>query len=167
MTLLHVLQYPDERLRTIAQPVTQFDSQLQTIIDDMFETMYEQHGVGLAATQVNIHQRLIAIDVSDARNEPLCVINPEIIHRQGIQFESEGCLSFPGVFDKVERAAKITLKAQDKQGQFFELTTDGLLSICIQHEMDHLEGVLFIDHLSNLKKERARKKLEKMRRREF
>lgn len=167
MTLLHVLQYPDERLRTKAKTIEKVDSQLQTIIDDMFETMYEQVGVGLAATQVNIHQRLIVIDLSEAKNEPLCIINPEIIRREGTQFEFEGCLSFPGVFDKVERAAKIRLKAWDRNGKTFELDAEGLLAICIQHEMDHLEGVLFVDHLSRLKQERARKKLDKMRRREF
>lgn len=167
MALLNVLQYPDERLRTKAKAVTEFDSKIHTIIDNMFETMYEQHGVGLAATQVDIHQRIIVMDVSDDRTQPLCVINPEIITREGIQHESEGCLSFPGVFDKVERAAKIRVKALDRDGKPFELDAEEILSICIQHEMDHLEGILFIDHLSRMKQERARKKLEKMRRREF
>jgi peptide deformylase len=167
MTLLHVLQYPDPLLRNKAKPVTTVDTTIQKIVDDMFETMYEQNGVGLAAIQVDIPQRIIVIDVSENQTEPLCVINPEIIHRDGIQFESEGCLSFPGVFDKVERSAKIRLKALDRNGQPFEMDAEDILSICIQHEMDHLDGILFVDHLSRLKQERAKKKLDKMRRREF
>lgn len=167
MALLAVLQYPDERLRTKAKPVAEITPEIRTQIDNMFETMYEQHGVGLAATQVNFHQRIIVIDVSEKQNQPLCVINPEIIYREGTQYEAEGCLSFPGVFDKVKRAKKIRLKALDKEGKPYELDAEDLLATCIQHEMDHLEGVLFIDHLSNLKKDRARKKLEKMRRKEF
>lgn len=167
MALLGVLQYPDERLRKKAVLVTEFDEQIRKTISDMYETMYEQSGVGLAATQVDVHKRIIVMDVSDNHKEPLCVINPEITQREGIQFESEGCLSFPGVFDKVERAAKIRVKAQDQEGNFFEMDAEGILAICIQHEMDHLEGVLFIDHLSRLKQERARKKLDKMRRREY
>lgn len=167
MALLSVLQYPDERLRTKAQPVSSFTNEIQTIVNDMFETMYEQVGVGLAATQVNIHQRIIVIDVSENQKNPLCVINPEIIYREGIQYEMEGCLSFPGVFDKVERSAKIRLKAFNSMGEIYELEAEGILSICIQHEMDHLEGILFVDHLSRLKQERARKKLAKNRRREF
>lgn len=167
MALLPVLQYPDERLRTKAKPVAQADSVVQKIIDDMFETMYEQEGVGLAATQVNIHQRIIVMDVSEGRKGPLCLINPEIIHSEGVQYEFEGCLSFPGVFDKVERAAKIRFKALDRDGNPYEMDAEEILAICVQHEMDHLEGILFVDHLSRLKKDRARKKLEKMRRREF
>lgn len=167
MSLLSVLQFPDERLRTKAEPVMVFNDEIQTVVADMFETMYEQVGVGLAATQVNFHQRIIVIDVSERQNDPLCVINPEIIFREGIQFGAEGCLSFPGVFDKVERSAKIRLRAYDKTGKVYELDAEGILSICIQHEMDHLEGILFIDHLSRLKQERARKKLAKNRRREY
>lgn len=167
MTLLHVLQFPDPLLRNKAQPVAVVDDQIRKMVDDMFETMYEQSGVGLAAIQVNIPQRIIVMDISEERNQPLCVINPEIVAREGVQYESEGCLSFPGVFDKVERSAKIRLKALDREGQSYEMDAEGLLAVCIQHEMDHLDGILFIDHLSALKKERARKKLEKMRRREF
>lgn len=167
MTLLNVLQFPDVRLRHKAQAVANVDGAIRQIVDDMFETMYEQRGVGLAATQVNIFSRIIVIDVSDDRSQPLCIINPEIIHREGVQYEAEGCLSFPGVFDKVERAAKIRLKALDKEGKTYELDAEDILSICIQHEMDHLEGILFIDHLSRIKQERARKKLEKIRRREY
>lgn len=167
MALLSVLQYPDERLRTKAQKVTTFDAALQTSVENMFETMYEYGGVGLAATQVDIHQRLIVMDISENKSKPLCVINPEIVYREGIQYEHEGCLSFPGVYDKVERAGKIRVKAQDQYGKPYELEADDLLSVCFQHEMDHLEGILFIDHLSKLKKERARKKLEKLRRQTF
>ena len=159
MTLLHVLQYPDPLLRNKAKPVTTVDATIQKTVDDMFETMYEQNGVGLAAIQVNIPQRIIVIDVSENQTEPLCVINPEIIHRDGIQFESEGCLSFPGVFDKVERSAKIRLKALDRNGQPFEMDAEDILSICIQHEMDHLDGILFVDHLSNIKTRKSQKEI--------
>lgn len=167
MTLLSVLQYPDPLLRNKAQPVTIVDDSVRKTVDDMFETMYEQGGVGLAAIQVNIKQRIIVIDVSDNRSNPICVINPEIIHREGIQFEFEGCISFPGVFDKVERASKVRFKALDRDGKSYEHDADGILAICIQHEMDHLEGILFIDHLSRLKQDRARKKLQKIKRREY
>jgi len=167
MALLGVLQYPDPKLRTKALPVTEVNEKLRCIIDDMFETMYEQNGCGLAATQVNIHQRIIAIDVSDNKSQPLCVINPEILSSEGIQYESEGCLSLPGLYDKVQRAAKIRIRALDKNGKQYEINTDGLLATCIQHEIDHLNGILFIDHLSNLKKERAHKKLIKLRRQTF
>jgi peptide deformylase len=167
MALLPVLQFPDERLRTKAQIVPVVDDEVRTIVANMFETMYEQNGVGLAATQVNIHQRIIVIDITEDKTQPLCVINPEIISREGIQFEFEGCLSFPGVFDKVERAAKIRLKALDREGKEFEMDAEGILAVCIQHEMDHLQGILFVDHLSRLKQERARKKLKKIRQREF
>lgn len=167
MALLPVLQYPDERLRTIAQPVIDFNSGIQKIVDDMFETMYEEQGLGLASTQVNIHQRIIVLDVSDNRTQPLCIINPEIISREGIQYEFEGCLSFPSVFDKVERSAKVRLKAFNKEGQAYEMDAEGILAVCIQHEMDHLDGVLFVDHLSRLKQDRAKKKLHKIRQREY
>lgn len=164
MALLSVLQFPDPLLRKKAHPVAEVDSSVRKIVDDMFETMYEQNGVGLASTQVNVQQRIIVIDVSEEHNKPLCVINPEIIHREGTQFEFEGCLSFPGVFDKVERSANIRMRALDVHGKTYELDAEGLLSICIQHEIDHLNGVLFMDHLSRLKQERVRKKLEKNRR---
>lgn len=167
MALLHVLQYPDPLLRNKAFPVQDVNASTQKIVEDMFETMYEQRGVGLAAIQVNILQRIIVMDMSEEQNQPICLINPEIVRSEGVQYEFEGCLSFPGVFDKVERAQKIHVKALNKDGALFELDADGILSICIQHEMDHLEGILFVDHLSRLKQERARKKLEKMRRREY
>ena len=165
MALLGVLQYPDPLLRKKAQPVSEVDDNIRKIVDDMFETMYEQSGVGLASTQVNIPQRIIVMDVSEGQKQPLCVINPEIISREGIQFEYEGCLSFPSVFDKVERSAKIRMRALDQFGKSYEMDAEGLLAICIQHEIDHLDGILFVDHLSRLKQERVRKKLEKNRRR--
>lgn len=167
MALLSVLQYPDQLLRNKAQPVKVVDDAIRLMVDDMIETLYEQGGVGLAAIQVNIQQRIIVIDVSEARESPLCLINPEISYREGIQYESEGCLSFPGVFDKVKRDAKIHLKALDRNGSPYELDAEGLLSVCIQHEIDHLDGILFIDHLSRLKQERARTKLKKLRRKEY
>ncbi len=163
MALLKVLEHPDKRLRNKAVPVTNFGAELQAILNDMFETLYKEDGVGLAATQVNIHQRIIVIDVSDDRKSPFCVINPEIIAREGKQYEYEGCISFPGVYDKVERAGKIRLRAQDQQGQFFELDADALLATCLQHEMDHLDGILFVDHLSRLRRDRLLRKLEKSR----
>lgn len=167
MALLSVLQFPDPKLRTKASPVKEFGADLHRMIDDMFETMYEQNGVGLAATQVDIHQQIITIDVSESRKEPFCVINPEIIHSEGIHYEFEGCVSFPGVYEKVERAAKLRLRALDKKGNSFEIDAEELLAVCIQHEMDHLNGILFIDHLSRLKQERMRKKLDKLRRQTF
>lgn len=167
MALLSVLQFPDPLLRKKAHPVAVVDDKVRKIVDEMFETMYEQNGAGLAATQVNIQQRIVVIDVSDDRKDPLCVINPEIIYSEGIQYEFEGCLSFPGVFDKVERAAKIRMRALDREGKSYELDAEGLLAICIQHEMDHLNGVLFMDHLSRLKQERMRKRLDKNRHRTF
>jgi peptide deformylase len=167
MALLSVLQFPDKKLRNKALPVTLFDTRLQTTIDDMFETMYEQSGVGLAAIQVDVPLRIIVMDISDDKSAPLYLINPEIIFREGVQEEMEGCLSFPGVYDKVDRALNIRVRSQDNRGEFSELAATDLLSICIQHEMDHLEGILFIDHLSRLKQERLRKKLIKIRSRTF
>lgn len=167
MALLSVLQFPDKKLRNKALPVEKFDASLLQIVDDMFETMYEQSGVGMAAIQVDIKLRIIVIDVTEEKNSPLCVINPEILTREGMQYEFEGCLSFPGVFDKVERAEKIRLRAQDQHGKTYEMDADGLLSVCIEHEMDHLDGILFIDHLSRLKQERLRKKLDKNRSRTY
>lgn len=167
MALLSVLQYPDPRLRNPAKPLTEFTPEIHKIVEDMFETMYEQNGVGLAATQVNIPHRIVVIDVSDTRDKPLCVINPEIVHREGIQYETEGCLSVPSIYDHVERAAKVRFRAQDREGNYYELDADGLFAACIQHEIDHLNGVLFIDHLSRLKQERARKKISKLRRQTY
>ncbi|EKE83382.1 peptide deformylase [Idiomarina xiamenensis] len=164
MAKLAVLKYPDERLRTVAEPIAQVDEALRTTIDDMFETMYESQGVGLAATQVDVHKRLFVADCSEDQNEPLVFINPEITESEGDFTNEEGCLSFPGVYAKVERASKVTVSALDKHGERFSKTAEGLLAICIQHEIDHLNGKLFVDYLSPLKRERIRKKLEKEQR---
>jgi peptide deformylase len=163
MALLQILEYPDPRLRTKAQPLTEFNEALSTFIDDMFETMYAAPGIGLAATQVDFHKRLIVIDVSKERTEPLVFINPEILAREGVGIMEEGCLSVPGIFDEVERAAKVRVRAQDRTGAVFERDLDDVLAVCLQHEMDHLEGKLFVDYLSDLKRERIRKRLEKER----
>ncbi len=161
MAVLQVLHYPDERLRTVAQPVEAVTAEITQLADDMLQTMYAENGIGLAATQVNIHQRVVVIDLSEDRNQPLVFINPEITARSGDTSYEEGCLSVPQNYAKVERAAEVTVKAQDKNGNWFELTADGLLAICLQHELDHLVGKLFIDYLSPLKRDRIRKKLEK------
>ncbi|WP_166838231.1 peptide deformylase [Rheinheimera pleomorphica] len=161
MAVLHVLHYPDDRLRTVAKPVDSVNAEIQQLVADMLETMYAENGIGLAATQVNVHQRVVVIDVSEDRNEPMVFINPEIIARSGDTSYEEGCLSVPQSYAKVERAADITVKALDKNGNPFELKADGLLAICLQHELDHLVGKLFIDYLSPLKRDRIRKKLEK------
>ncbi|MEX1221245.1 MAG: peptide deformylase [Idiomarina sp.] len=161
MSLLTILTYPDERLRTLAEPVAEVDDALRATIDDMFETMYECQGVGLAATQVDVHKRLFVADCSEDQNEPLVFVNPEIVERDGEFTNEEGCLSFPGVYAKVDRAGTVTVKALDKNGQEFTKTAEGLLAICIQHEIDHLNGKLFVDYLSKLKRDRIRKKLEK------
>lgn len=163
MALRTILEFPDPRLRTRAQPVTRFDAVLHRLADDMLETMYAAPGIGLAATQVNVHQRLIVIDVSEGHDQPLVLINPEILSREGQATTEEGCLSVPGIFDEVQRAARIRFRAHDRMGQLYERDCDGLLAVCIQHEMDHLDGKLFVDYLSGLKRERIRKKLEKER----
>jgi peptide deformylase len=164
MALRSILEYPDPRLRTRAQPVTQFDAALGTLIDDMLETMYAAPGIGLAATQVDVHQRVIVIDISDERDAPLVLINPQIIEREGEAKTEEGCLSVPGIFDEVKRATRIRLRSHDRTGQVAETDYEDMLAVCVQHEMDHLEGKLFVDYLSDLKRERIRKKLEKERR---
>ncbi|MBZ9613302.1 peptide deformylase [Rheinheimera maricola] len=161
MTVLHVLHYPDDRLRTVAKPVTTVNAEIQQLVVNMLDTMYAEEGIGLAATQVNVHLRVVVIDVSEDRNEPMVFINPEIIARGGDTSYEEGCLSVPQSYGKVERAAEVTVKALDKNGNTFELKADGLLAICLQHELDHLVGKLFIDYLSPLKRDRIRKKLEK------
>ena len=162
MTKLNILHFPDKRLRTKAIEITTVDDNLRLFIDDMYETMYEAPGIGLAATQVNYHKRLMVIDVSEDKDEPLCFINPVITHKEGIEVMQEGCLSVPGFYEDVERAEFITVKALNDQGEPFELTTDDLLAVCIQHEIDHLDGKLFVDYLSPLKRNRIRKKLERM-----
>jgi peptide deformylase len=163
MALRTILEFPDPRLRTRARPVTAFDTALGTLIDDMLETMYAAPGIGLAATQVDVHQRVIVIDISKEHNEPLVLVNPEILTREGEASTEEGCLSVPGIFDEVKRAAKIRLRAQDRSGTSLEGDFDDILAVCIQHEMDHLDGKLFVDYLSDLKRERIRKKLDKER----
>ena len=165
MALLNILHFPDERLRTKASPVTQVDDQLRELIDNMFETMYEAPGIGLAATQVNIHQRLMVVDVSDEKNQPMVFINPELIDHSGMEEMDEGCLSVPGVYEPVQRAEWIKVRALDRNGDEFEVEANDLLAVCIQHEMDHLEGKLFVDYLSEMKRTRIRKKLEKLSRR--
>ena len=164
MPLLKILEFPDPRLRTVAKKVTVFDNDLKIQVANMFETMYHAPGVGLAATQVNYHQRLIVIDVSSDKNDPIVLINPEIIARSGEQLLEEGCLSVPEIYAEVARDAEITVKAQNVDGEEYELEASELLSVCIQHEMDHLEGKLFVDYLSPIKRERVRKTLEKQRR---
>jgi peptide deformylase len=163
MAIRTILEFPDQRLRTRAQPVTQFDAELGRLIDDMFESMYAAPGIGLAATQVDVHKRVLVMDVSEARNEPRVFINPEILSREGEAETEEGCLSVPGIFDEVKRAAKVRVRAQDRTGAVFENDYEGVLAVCVQHEMDHLEGKLFVDYLSDLKRQRIRKKLEKER----
>jgi len=161
MSMLTILRYPDERLHTVARPVEKFDSALQRLIDDMLETMYVAPGIGLAATQVDVHIQLLVIDISDEKNQPLVLINPEILERDGSQKFDEGCLSVPGIYESIERAQHIRFRACDREGQSFEMDAEGLLAVCIQHEMDHLQGKLFVDYLSNLKRQRIRKKLQK------
>ena len=162
MAVLEVLRYPDERLRTIAATVGPIDATINTIIDDMFETMYAEEGIGLAATQVNIHQRIIVIDTSEDRTGRLVLINPEMLEQRGSTGIEEGCLSVPECRALVPRAEWVKIRAMDPQGEQFELETDGLLAICIQHEMDHLVGKLFVDYLSPLKRQRIRQKMLKM-----
>ncbi|WP_394173083.1 peptide deformylase [Thalassotalea litorea] len=162
MTILNVLRFPDERLTTVAAPVAEVTDEIRKIVEDMFETMYDENGVGLAATQVDIHQRIVVMDVSDDRSDPIVLINPEIIdHSDEIMINEEGCLSVPGCYAKVERHTQVTVKALDKNGEEFSLDASELMAICIQHELDHLKGVLFVDYLSPLKRQRIKTKLEK------
>ena len=162
MSILTILEFPDKRLRTIATEISEVNAEIQTLVDDMLETMYSAKGIGLAATQVNVHKRLIVIDVSEHKNQPLCLINPEIIETFGVEDSEEGCLSVPGFFEKVSRADQIRVKAINREGEFFVLQADGLLAVCIQHEMDHLLGKLFVDYLSAFKRNRIKAKLEKI-----
>lgn len=161
MAILNVLRFPDEKLRTIARPVTDFGDALQTQIDNMLETMYQEKGIGLAATQVDFHQQLIVMDLQDEVERPTVFINPEIITSSGHFTNEEGCLSVPGIYAKVDRAEFVTIKAQDRHGESFTLEADELFAICIQHEMDHLQGKLFVDYLSPLKRQRIKQKLLK------
>jgi peptide deformylase len=161
MAILNILHYPDPRLRIKAAPVEAVDDTIRHLAADMFETMYAAPGIGLSATQVNVHKRLLVADVSETRDQPLCLINPEILSKQGKEQREEGCLSLPGVFEVVERAERIRVRALNLQGEAFELEAEGLLAVCIQHEIDHLYGRLFVDYLSSIKRQRIRKKLEK------
>ncbi|AOV18197.1 peptide deformylase [Acidihalobacter aeolianus] len=164
MAILDILHFPDTRLRTKAKPVQEVDDGIRQIVKDMFETMYAAPGIGLAATQVNIHRRIIVIDISAEHDQPLCLINPELIALDGEEEMEEGCLSVPGYYETVRRAERVRVKANNESGETFTLDADGLLAVCIQHEIDHLDGKLFVDYLSPLKRNRIRSKLEKQSR---
>lgn len=163
MAILNILEFPDSRLRTIAKPVAEVDDSIRQLVDDMFETMYEAPGIGLAATQVNVHKRVVVMDLSEDRSEPRVLINPQIetLTDEVDQYQ-EGCLSVPGFYENVDRPQKILFKALDRDGKPYEEVAEGLLAVCIQHECDHLNGKLFVDYLSNLKRDRIKKKLEKL-----
>ena len=161
MALLNILHFPDERLRTVAKPVDNVTDKHRTLISNMLETMYDAPGIGLAATQVNVHERILVIDISEEKNDPIVLINPEILEKDGDQEFDEGCLSVPGIYETVHRAENVRVKALNEKGEVLEMNAEGLLAVCIQHEMDHLLGKLFVDYLSQLKKQRIRKKLEK------
>lgn len=165
MALLTILEFPDPKLRTIAKPISEFNDELKTLVKDMLETMYDAPGIGLAATQVDVHKQLIVMDLSEEKNEPLVFINPAIsILDEALGTYDEGCLSVPGFYETVQRPQKVKIDAQNEEGEIFSLQADGLLAICIQHEMDHLDGKLFVDYLSKLKRNRIRSKLEKSHR---
>ena len=164
MAKREILHFPDSRLRNVAGPVEKVDDEIRQLVDDMFETMYDAPGIGLAAIQINVPQRVIVIDISEDKSEPLCLINPEILEKEGEESMDEGCLSVPEIYETVTRAEKIRVRALDRDGNSFEMDADGLLAVCIQHEIDHLDGKLFVDYLSNLKRQRIRKKLEKQSR---
>ncbi len=161
MPILNILRYPDPRLRRVAEPVTEVDGRVRTLLDSMAETMYRAPGIGLAAIQVDTPLRVIVVDVSDHRNNLLAFINPRIVEYEGMQVMEEGCLSVPGIFEPVERSRRILVRALDRDGQEFEREAEGLLAVCIAHEIDHLDGKVFVDYLSRLKQNRIRKKLEK------
>jgi len=161
MALLDILHYPDKRLRTVAKPVEEVDVAVRQLVDDMFETMYAAPGIGLAATQVDVHQRVIVIDTSEEKNQPLCLINPEIIDTEGVEESEEGCLSVPEIYEKVQRAETVKVKALSQDGAEYTMDAGGMLAVCIQHEMDHLVGKLFVDYLSPLKRQRLKKKILK------
>lgn len=164
MAILKILQYPDEKLHTVAAPVSQITDKIRTLINDMAETMYAAPGIGLAATQVDVHERVIVIDTSEARNDLLVLINPEITASNGISDYDEGCLSVPGIYGKVQRAESVKVRALNAQGESFVLDADGLLAVCIQHEMDHLAGKVFVEYWSRLKQVRTLAKLKKKQR---
>ncbi len=159
--ILPILEYPDKRLRTVAKPVEKINDTINKLIKDMFDTMYNAPGIGLAATQVNSHQRIIVVDVSENQNEPISLINPEIIDKSGEIESEEGCLSVPSYYENVKRASNIRVKSIDKNGNSIQTNASGMLAICVQHEIDHLDGILFVDHLSKLKQKRLKKKAQK------
>ena len=161
--ILPILEYPDKRLRTVAKPVKKINDAVNKLIKDMFDTMYNAPGIGLAATQVNSHQRIIVIDVSENQNDPISLINPEIIDKSGEIESEEGCLSVPSYYENVKRANNIRVKSLDQNGDTVQTNASGVLAICIQHEIDHLDGILFIDHLSKLKQKRLKKKTKKIK----
>lgn len=161
MALLNILQYPDDRLHTVAQSVTEFDDHIRTLVDDMAETMYQARGIGLAATQINVHKRVMVMDISEERNQLRVFINPVITHKEGDTEYEEGCLSVPGIYETVHRAERVTVEAYDERGKKFVLEAEGLLAICVQHELDHLVGKVFVDYLSPLKQNRIKTKLKK------
>ena len=163
MAKMEILEFPDPRLRTVAQPVARFDTELRQLVGNMVETMYDAQGIGLAASQVDVHLRLLVLDVSETRDAPRVYVNPEVIAREGSEVFEEGCLSVPGIYAEVTRAEKVTVSAQDVEGKRFEEELAGLHAICLQHEIDHLDGKLFVDYLSPLKRRMVAKKLEKQR----
>lgn len=164
MSVLQVLTFPDDRLRTVAKPVEEVTPEIQKLVDDMIETMYDEEGIGLAATQVDVHKRVVVIDISETRDQPMVLINPEITEKRGEDGIEEGCLSVPGARALVPRAAEVTVKALDRDGKEFTFEADDLLAICVQHELDHLQGKLFVDYLSPLKRKRIQEKLAKIKR---
>ncbi len=164
MAKLPILTFPNPRLRNKAQPVREVDAAVRRLVDDMLETMYAAPGIGLAAIQVDVPLRVVVIDISEKQDSPLCLINPEILERQGDEQMEEGCLSVPGFFETVSRAERVRVRALDQDGRPFEIDTDGLLAVCIQHEIDHLDGKLFVDYISSLKRQRIRRRLEKEQR---
>ena len=166
MAILDILHYPDKRLRKVAKPVEKVDASIKQLVDDMFETMYVAPGIGLAATQVDVHQQVIVIDISENKDQPLCLINHEIIEEEATESCDEGCLSVPDIYETVERSEKVTIKALDQHGEEYILQADEMLAVCIQHEMDHLKGKLFVDYLSPLKLQRIKKRLLKQQREE-
>jgi peptide deformylase len=161
MALREILHFPDERLHTVARPVEQFDDAVRVLARDMAETMYAAPGIGLAATQIDVHLRVITIDISETRDQLIVLVNPKIVEREGEQVSEEGCLSVPGVYEKVERAQKVKVRAFDAAGKGYTLDAEGLLAVCVQHEMDHLDGRVFVEHLSRLKQSRIKAKLSK------
>lgn len=164
MALLSILHYPDQRLHTVASPVRQVNAEIRKLVDDMAQTMYAAPGIGLAATQVNVHKQVIVIDVSENHDQLMALINPQILARDGVAEREEGCLSVPGIYEKVSRAERISVTALDRDGKPFTLDVEGLLAVCIQHEIDHLQGKVFVEYLSRLKQTRIKMKMQKLQR---